>query len=431
MAAPAIIVENLSKAYRLGALHPGFYDFGEAAVRLATAPFRWLRGAGKQRRAKDDWFWALKDISLEIPPGEAVGLIGRNGAGKSTLLKILSRIVEPTTGMARLRGRVSSLLEVGTGFHPDLTGRENIYLNGAILGMRRAEIKRKFDRIVAFAEIEKFMDTPVKRYSTGMYVRLAFAVAAHLEPEIMFVDEVLAVGDAEFQKKCLGRMHEVSSGEGRTVLFVSHNMSAIESLCRTCCVLEKGRLVRYGPAAECIAYYLSQALTQELRDSASFNRPAEGIVWMNSARLLCDGRPGACLNMGGRLAVEVEFESEAPVRVVNIGLVLQDVAGHRLITTTAQLTPESEHGDPPRRGAVLCDLGVVPLVAGRYFVTLSMGGRIHRTHVEEGALSFEVLERDIWGRGVVPNASEAVMWWPTNYKLLPRQFAGAGPDDRP
>ena len=429
MSRPAIIVENLSKAYRLGALHPGFYDFGEAAGRLVTAPLRWLRGAGKRRKPEDEWFWALKDVSVQIPPGEAVGLIGRNGAGKSTLLKILSRIVEPTTGEARLRGRVSSLLEVGTGFHPDLTGLENIYLNGAILGMRRAEIKRKFDRIVAFAEIEKFMDTPVKRYSTGMYVRLAFAVAAHLEPEILFVDEVLAVGDMEFQKKCLGRMHEVSTGEGRTVLFVSHNMSAIESLCRTCCVLEKGRLVRYGPAAECISYYLSQALTQELRASASFNRPEEGMVWMNAARLLCDGKVGACLNMGDKLAIEVEFESEAPVRVVNIGVVVQDAAGHRLITTTAQLAPEAGAGDPPRRGAVLCDLGVVPLVAGRYFVTLSMGGRIHRTHVEESALSFEVLERDIWGRGVVPNASEAIMWWPTDYRLLPRQPEAGGADD--
>src|SRR6266705_2679079 len=222
----AVKIEDLSKRYRIGGLHPGYMTFREALAGLMSAPFQKQRGNGL---TASDTIWALKNLNLEIQEGELVGIIGRNGAGKSTLLKILSRITKPTSGYARICGRVGSLLEVGTGFHPELTGRENIYLNGAILGMKKAEIGRKFDEIVAFAETEKFLDTPVKHYSSGMYVRLAFAVAAHLEPEILVVDEVLAVGDAEFQKKCLGKMGEVSKG-GRTVLFVSHNMSAIKSL---------------------------------------------------------------------------------------------------------------------------------------------------------------------------------------------------------
>src|SRR5207244_3345082 len=205
-------------------------------------------------------FWALKDVSFEVRQGEVIGIIGRNGAGKSTLLKILSRITDPTEGRVTINGRVASLLEVGTGFHPELTGRENIYLNGAILGMTRAEIGRKFDEIVAFAEVEKFLDTPVKRYSSGMYVRLAFAVAAHLEPEILVVDEVLAVGDAEFQKKCLGKMSTVASG-GRTVLFVSHNLTAIESLCHSCIALQRGRIFTRGSPTDVLDKYLGSRRT--------------------------------------------------------------------------------------------------------------------------------------------------------------------------
>jgi lipopolysaccharide transport system ATP-binding protein len=234
----AVRVEHLSKQYRLGASQPVYPTFREAIMDILKAPVRMVQG---RSRPKTETFWALDDVSFEIKHGEAVGIIGRNGAGKSTLLKILSRITRPTRGRVDLYGRVGSLLEVGTGFHPELTGRENIYLNGAILGMSRTEILRKFDEIVEFSEIEKFLDTPVKFYSSGMYVRLAFAVAAHLEPEILIVDEVLAVGDAAFQKKCLGKMGDVAQ-EGRTVLFVSHNMRAIQSLCRSIIVLEEGRL---------------------------------------------------------------------------------------------------------------------------------------------------------------------------------------------
>src|SRR5438046_3463094 len=229
MTQPAIRVQNLSKQYRIGTADRRNRTFREAVNDAAVAPFRRLKSLGNGG-ASEETIWALKDVSFDVQPGEVVGIIGRNGAGKSTLLKILSRITKPTSGRVEIRGRVASLLEVGTGFHSELTGRENVYLNGAILGMARREIDRKFDEIVAFAEVEKFIDTPVKRYSSGMYLRLAFAVAAHLEPEILVVDEVLAVGDAAFQKKCLGRIGEVAQG-GRTVLFVSHNMGAIRSLC--------------------------------------------------------------------------------------------------------------------------------------------------------------------------------------------------------
>ena len=236
---PIITVEGLGKRYELGAAQKGG---GYTALRdvVANSARNLFRRGANAGEATTESFWALKDVSFDIQRGEVVGIIGRNGAGKSTLLKILSRITEPTTGTIRLRGRVASLLEVGTGFHPELTGRENIFLNGAILGMQRAEIKAKFDEIVAFAEVERFLDTPVKRYSSGMYVRLAFAVAAHLEPEILIVDEVLAVGDAEFQKKCLGKIESVARGEGRTVLFVSHNMQAVTQMCSKAILLRSG-----------------------------------------------------------------------------------------------------------------------------------------------------------------------------------------------
>src|ERR1700677_542661 len=252
-----IKAEGLGKKYFLRHQAAGrqYVALRDVLTEKAKSLFSPGKGARGNRNTIEE-FWALKDVSFEIKQGEAVGIIGRNGAGKSTLLKLLSRITEPTKGRIRLRGRVASLLEVGTGFHPELTGRENIFLNGAVLGMARAEIKKKFDEIVAFAEVEKFLDTPVKRYSSGMYMRLAFAVAAHLEPEILIIDEVLAVGDATFQKKCLGRMREVST-QGRTVLFVSHNMGAITTLCQKAYWLDRGKLVGGGPVREVVDNYLT------------------------------------------------------------------------------------------------------------------------------------------------------------------------------
>ena len=249
-------VQNLSKQYTIGVREAAYDTLRESLVEAVRAPFRRLRGRnGKTNGGK---ILALKDVSFTVEPGEVVGIIGRNGAGKSTLLKVLSRITEPTTGRAELYGRVASLLEVGTGFHAELTGRENIYLNGAILGMKKAEIDRKFDQIVAFADLEKFLDTPVKRYSSGMYMRLAFAVASHLEPEIMVVDEVLAVGDAAFQKKCLGKIENVAR-EGRTVLFVSHNMVAVQSLCKRVLWLDSGEIVDDGKTLGVVSSYLNNA----------------------------------------------------------------------------------------------------------------------------------------------------------------------------
>jgi lipopolysaccharide transport system ATP-binding protein len=252
---PIIEVENLSKRYRLGQFNA---QTMREEVEKVFARFRRRRaGKDEEQPRESSEFWALKDVSFSVKPGEVLGIIGRNGAGKSTLLKILSRITEPTSGVAYIRGRVASLLEVGTGFHPELTGRENIYLNGAILGMTRKETARKFDEIVAFAEVERFLDTPVKRYSSGMYVRLAFAVAAHLEPEILIVDEVLAVGDAEFQKKCLGKIEEVSRHEARTVIFVSHNMAAVNTLCSKGILLDEGRVREIGDTSSVVAKYVT------------------------------------------------------------------------------------------------------------------------------------------------------------------------------
>jgi len=270
---PIIRVQNLSKQYLIGAKAEPYGTFRESITRAARKPIEMMRrsnGSGQKNT-----FWALDDVSFDVMPGEVVGIIGRNGAGKSTLLKILSRITEPTKGRAELYGRVGSLLEVGTGFHPELTGRENIYLNGAILGMRREEISKKFDEIVDFAEIDEFLDTPVKRYSSGMYVRLAFAVAANLDPEILIVDEVLAVGDAEFQKKCLGKMSEVAKG-GRTVIFVSHNINAISTLTRGCLYLSEGKLEFAGPTADAVHRYAERrkAVDEIYRAKEHSDRPS-------------------------------------------------------------------------------------------------------------------------------------------------------------
>jgi ABC-type polysaccharide/polyol phosphate transport system ATPase subunit len=295
MSKPAIEVTGLSKRYVIQheSRHDNLRDTLHHSARKLWRKFRWGTGFESEE------FWALQDVSFSIQPGEVLGIIGRNGAGKSTLLKILSRITEPTAGAIKLRGRVASLLEVGTGFHPDLTGRENIYLNGAILGMSRTEIRRKFDEIVAFAEVERFLDTPVKRYSSGMYVRLAFAVAAHLEPEILIVDEVLAVGDAQFQQKCLGKMESISRTGGRTVLFVSHNLNAVRQLTTQCLYLQHGKVAFWGPTRQGLDIYASAIDSKQssgkgkhssiieayLTDETGFRLPAHNgkpVIWIES-----------------------------------------------------------------------------------------------------------------------------------------------------
>lgn len=310
----AISADALSKQYYIGRKQEKYKTLRDTLADAFIAPFRragrLLRGQATGAATLNETIWALKDVSFEIKKGQVVGIIGRNGAGKSTLLKILSRITEPTRGYAEIRGRIGSLLEVGTGFHPELTGRENIYLNGAILGMTKVEIEKKFDEIVAFAEVEKFIDTPVKHYSSGMYLRLAFAVAAHLEPEILFVDEVLAVGDARFQKKCLNKMQDIGN-QGRTILFVSHNMATITRLCSRAILLDEGNLLDDGPSINVVANYLSSGNgTSAVRLwNDPENAPGGNVARLRAVRALTiDDKPNEVFDIGQPIKIEMEYE---------------------------------------------------------------------------------------------------------------------------
>lgn len=312
MSEAMIQVEKLGKRYRIG-VREDFSEretFGQKFMRAAAAPFGYLRTVTRPP-TEDEVLWALRDVSFEVKEGETLGLIGRNGAGKSTLLKILSRVTEPTEGRAVMHGRMGSLLEVGTGFHPDLTGRENVYMNGAILGMKRAEINRKFDEIVAFSEVEKFIDTPVKRYSSGMHVRLAFAVAAHLEPEILIVDEVLSVGDAAFQRKCLGKMGEVAA-HGRTVIFVSHNLGSVQALCESAIWMQHGTMREYGPSDQVIAHYLDSVEWSQPESSVIVSPDGEfqvkRVIVTNSA-----GNQIQTIKPGASITVQVEYLAKRAV----------------------------------------------------------------------------------------------------------------------
>jgi lipopolysaccharide transport system ATP-binding protein len=309
-----ISIEKVSKRYIIAHRRQRGDDGLRHVLDRALRPRHWLRAVRERQAASREEFWALRDVTLEIKQGEVIGFIGRNGAGKSTLLKILSRITEPTGGRVRLRGRTASLLEVGTGFHPELTGRENIFLNGAILGMSSTEIRRKFDEIVAFAEVEQFLDTPVKRYSSGMYVRLAFAVAAHLEPEILLVDEVLAVGDAAFQKKCLDKMDHVGH-TGRTVLFVSHNMQAVTRLCQRCVLLDEGRVRLDGPSHRVASAYLSSGVgTTAVREWPDLSKaPGDSVVRLCAVRVRSEhGEPIDVVDIRRPVGIELEYEVLQP-----------------------------------------------------------------------------------------------------------------------
>jgi lipopolysaccharide transport system ATP-binding protein len=387
MSNAAIIVDSISKKYRIGLKDRPNQTFREAATGMLSAPLRFARSRSRSQPANGeagDTFYALKDVSFEVQPGEVVGIIGRNGAGKSTLLKILSRITEPTSGEIRLRGRVASLLEVGTGFHPELTGRENIYLNGSILGMKRAEITRKFDEIVAFSEVEKFLDTPVKYYSSGMYVRLAFAVAAHLEPEILIVDEVLAVGDAEFQKKCLGKMRAVSRGEGRTVLFVSHNMTAISTLCTKAVVLSRGMQVFEGRTADAITHYTDKSNGSVVQ---KWSRPAdlgvrELVIREVAAELL--GTQPDC-----RLMIRTKLESVARHPPAFLAVDVLDASGAWIMQAIPSATPFIRSDRRFYTASIEVDLP--PMIPGRYSIGLWAGSNYSATLDEAiGAVDFEI-----------------------------------------
>lgn len=321
MVDPVIRIEQLSKRYQIGASQASYSSLRESIMQTAKAPLRRLHHQSGSN-TDSNTIWALKDVSFGVQQGEVLGIIGRNGAGKSTLLKILSRITRPTEGKVFLRGRVGSLLEVGTGFHAELTGRENIYLNGAVLGMRRVEIQRKFDEIVDFAEIEQFLDTPVKHYSSGMYMRLAFAVAAHLEPEILLVDEVLAVGDAAFQKKCLGKMGEVAT-EGRTVLFVSHNMAAMHALCKVGVVFDHGRVSAIKPIGEAIYYY------QNIQYSAEKMKEITGVELLNAR--ITSSTESSVLTSDSPVVAETELFTDQYLENCYLNFVIEDTEGRYII----------------------------------------------------------------------------------------------------
>ncbi len=389
----AIRVENLGKEYRIGTQIDSYPTLRDTLVDAVKWPVRMLRHGYS---STVESIWALKDISFEVYQGEVLGVIGRNGAGKSTLLKILSRVTEPSEGYAEIHGRVGSLLEVGTGFHPELTGRENIFLNGAILGMKRGEIESKFDEIVDFSGVEKFIDTPVKRYSSGMYLRLAFAVAAHMEPEILVVDEVLAVGDAEFQRKCLGKMSDVAQ-EGRTVLFVSHNMSAIQRLTKEAIVLEKGNMILRAPSAEAVDYYLS----------AGFAQTGER-VWM-ADEVPVDASPFQPLALRVRslqgkvvdtvrstepVTIDFEYQLSAPVTDLRVGIYLLNTHGEHIFTSfdTDDQSQYERYGVRPA-GCYLsrCTLPADLLNEGRYILGVNASVfRVKRFFQDEHALAFAV-----------------------------------------
>ncbi|MDZ4796659.1 MAG: ABC transporter ATP-binding protein [Bryobacteraceae bacterium] len=365
----AIRVENMSKRYKLGAKERGYRTLRDSITDAVASPFRRLRGTHK-RKGPDGTFWALRDINMEIRQGEVVGVIGRNGAGKSTLLKVLSRITEPTAGYADITGRVGSLLEVGTGFHPELTGRENIYLNGAILGMRRVEIDSKFDEIIAFAEIEKFLDTAVKHYSSGMYLRLAFAVAAHLEPEILLVDEVLAVGDAAFQKKCIGKMSDVAR-QGRTIMFVSHNMAAIRQLCTSAFLLSAGQVVDQGTAEDVIRGYLQTTLADTSSDLTTIkDRKGEGEIRFRSIRFEDEEGEqveGLVCGQPGRIVLGVQ--SSRPFRKVRACIGFLDSLNQRLMYLDSKFVGD-DMAELPANGELVCEIPRVHLAPGRYRLEL-------------------------------------------------------------
>jgi lipopolysaccharide transport system ATP-binding protein len=399
----ALSINGLGKCYQIGLRPEKYLTFRDALVSMAKAPFArlaGLRGGGPDKGR----FWALRNVSFDVNQGEVIGIIGRNGAGKSTLLKVLSRIVEPTEGSARLRGRVASLLEVGTGFHLELTGRENIYLNGAILGMHKAEIDRKFDQIVAFAETEQFLDTPVKRYSSGMYVRLAFAVAAHLEPEILIVDEVLAVGDAQFQKKCLGRIQQVAQSDGRTVLFVSHNIGAVTHLCNRAVYLQSGELKKIGKTEEVVEYYMNSDLADSEKDLLRRQRLYGFVPMLRSLECRADGgAPRA--QCGGGVDFLIGLDVPHALGSASVALVISSDQGYRVLGFNSRLELGPQRFAAGSR-TVRCRVDALPLAPGRYTIEVGVASGDKLVDYVEHAGILDVEFADFFGNGQMLNARE-------------------------
>ncbi|MFA5909865.1 MAG: ABC transporter ATP-binding protein [Vicinamibacterales bacterium] len=421
---PIISVEGLSKRYRIQhqqARQP-YLALRDVIAQKVTAPFRRLRSQTSPPVPAAEDFWALTDVSFEVRRGEVLGIIGRNGAGKSTLLKVLSRITEPTGGRVVLRGRAASLLEVGTGFHPELTGRDNIFLNGAILGMSRAEIARKFDAIVDFAGTERFLDTPVKRYSSGMYVRLAFAVAAHLEPEILIIDEVLAVGDAEFQRKCLGTMNAAARG-GRTVLFVSHHLATVENLCQTGLLLDGGRVKKMGPVREVIAAYANEPnrgtataiLGRADRQGSGAIRFAE-VRWLDAEGAAI---PSLVAGSPGVMELRMRNASGAPLRSLHVSIGIDNFAGQRVTTWSTSYAGGDLPATPAGDFTLRVQLPRVALIPGGFTYNLfsTVGGDVADWLRPAG--SFEVVAGDYYGSGQLPTSRDGTFLADHSFALVP------------
>ena len=436
MTQPIISAENVGKRYRLR--HQAKQPYATLRDTLTAQARRLLAGssaADDSHADSQEEFWALKDVNFEIQRGDVVGIIGRNGAGKSTLLKVLSRIVEPTTGRITLRGRVASLLEVGTGFHPELTGRENVFLNGAILGMSKREIRSKFDEIVAFAEIEKFLDTPVKRYSSGMYVRLAFAVAAHLEPEVLIVDEVLAVGDAEFQKKCLGKMRDVAGG-GRTVLFVSHNIGAVASLCSSAFLLRGGTLVESGPVSSVLAAYTAHTgSTSDEGFNAAGRRGRPSDCRIVDARLLVEGEHGSRMDWSSAFTIVMDIVAERDI-AVSTEYLIRDTNGVPVLFSPTGLQQNITLKLTAGRHRITAAFPAIGLASGSYSVDLILAqSGVRMFDCCECALTFEVTDYTSrphgWrftqasGQGCVPFAAQVTA------TALPAEGVSGAAKDKP
>jgi lipopolysaccharide transport system ATP-binding protein len=385
-----IHVKNISKRYLIGASQDRQDTLRDVLVHAVKAPFQ------KKKQNDNRILWALRDISFDVERGSVIGIVGRNGAGKSTLLKVLSRVTDPTSGFGEIRGRVGSLLEVGTGFHPELTGRENIFLNGAILGMKRAEIATKFDEIVEFSEVAKFIDTPVKRYSSGMYLRLAFAVAAHLEPEILVVDEVLAVGDAEFQRKCLGKMSDVAD-QGRTVLFVSHNMSAILRLTQETLVLEKGKVVKRAPSAEAVDYYLSSGFAESGERRWDVDEIPVNAAPFRPLALRIKNETNHVVNTVRSVeetTIEFEYVLDQPITGLRVGLYLMSTRGEFIFTSFDTDDPGAYEKHTVREAGHYFSRCTIPadfLNEGRFVLGVNASTyRIKRYFQDERAITFTV-----------------------------------------
>jgi lipopolysaccharide transport system ATP-binding protein len=405
----AIKAENISKQYRLGQIGTGTlsHDLNRFWNKLRGNEDPYLQiGEVNDRSIKgeSEYVWSLRDINFEIEQGDAIGIIGRNGAGKSTLLKLLSKVTRPTSGSFKINGRIASLLEVGTGFNPELTGRENIYLNGAILGMRSNEITRKFDEIVAFSGVDRYIDTPVKRYSSGMYVRLAFAVAAHLESEILIVDEVLAVGDAEFQKKCLGKMGDVSKSEGRTVLFVSHNMAAVQYLCNKGLLLDKGKCVEYNSVAMLIGDYMNIFDNTNEKKFIDFeSKDAECYV----KRVEIDGSQASEISnfiMGDIIRIKVYVKLNFPYDDIKSSIIISNNFGTNIIAIRSfeMSNNKFDSNKDFHFNVTIKDLKLMP---GKYKITVGLANKQNTIEIKENCLSFNIIESDIYHTGKIPSGN--------------------------